>query len=246
MTPETLIVIPARLQSSRLNHKILQNIDGEPLLVHTLRHAQQAKLAPIVVACDDERTMAVCRKLGIDSVMTESTLASGSDRIAAALQAYDPDRHAQYIINIQADLPDISARAIHALYQLLVADNPQEERITTLVSPLDERDTHNPHVVKAAISWYQHNQGRALYFSRNAIPASNGALYHHIGVYGYTRSALETFCALPPSPLEQHERLEQLRALEAGLPIYAEQIPVPPASIDTQDDLDRFREHKNR
>ena len=242
MTTETLIVIPARLQSSRLKHKILQDINGEPLLAHTVRCAAAANLAPILVACDDERTQSVCRSLKVACVMTDPNLPSGSDRIAAALTHYDPEKKAQRIINVQADQPNIKAQTLQTLFSLLADYAPQGDILTTLVAPLRDEDKNNPHTVKAAISWHERRKrGRAFYFSRNALAASDGAFYHHIGLYGYTRTALETLCALPPAPLERQERLEQLRALQADIPIYASLVPQAPMSIDTQDDLDSWR-----
>jgi 3-deoxy-manno-octulosonate cytidylyltransferase (CMP-KDO synthetase) len=234
-------LIPARLGSTRLPNKPLADIHGSPMIVHVLRRARQAKLGPVVVACAEPAIAEAITADGGTAILTDPDLPSGSDRIHAALQHFDPDKKYNIIINLQGDLPTIDPASLHALLSVLA--EPTYD-IATLVAPITtEAERHAESVVKVACAFSEHNPiATALYFSRAAIPSGPGPLWHHIGVYAYRRAALDHFVASPPSPLEQREKLEQLRALELGLRIGAARIAKPPFGVDTLDDLHRARE----
>ncbi|WP_460255128.1 3-deoxy-manno-octulosonate cytidylyltransferase [Acidiphilium sp. MT5] len=236
-----IILIPARLGSTRLPNKPLADIHGSPMIVHVLRRARQAALGPVVVACAEPAIAEAITADGGTAILTDPDLPSGSDRIHAALQHFDPDKKYNIIINLQGDLPTIDPAALHALLSVLA--EPTYD-IATLVAPITtEAERHAESVVKVACAFSEHNPiATALYFSRAAIPSGPGPLWHHIGVYAYRRAALDHFVASPPSPLEQREKLEQLRALELGLRIGAARIAKPPFGVDTLDDLHRARE----
>ena len=239
---ESLIVIPARLESTRLKHKILRPINGKPLLAHVIARAVQARLCPILIAVDHDKTAQLCQELNVPYVMTDPELQSGSDRIAVALDMYDAQEHYQLIINLQADLPTITPEALHQLHDV----TKKTQTLTTLVAPIQtEQEKTNPHIVKAAISWQDAKTGRALYFSRHPIPSSDECFYHHIGIYGYPRAILSRFQKQLASPLEKAERLEQLRALEAPIAIYATKIAQACIGIDTEHELEQFRQNDN-
>ncbi|GAA5266225.1 3-deoxy-manno-octulosonate cytidylyltransferase [Acidiphilium sp. MT5] len=211
------------------------------MIVHVLRRARQAALGPVVVACAEPAIAEAITADGGTAILTDPDLPSGSDRIHAALQHFDPDKKYNIIINLQGDLPTIDPAALHALLSVLA--EPTYD-IATLVAPITtEAERHAESVVKVACAFSEHNPiATALYFSRAAIPSGPGPLWHHIGVYAYRRAALDHFVASPPSPLEQREKLEQLRALELGLRIGAARIAKPPFGVDTLDDLHRARE----
>jgi 3-deoxy-manno-octulosonate cytidylyltransferase (CMP-KDO synthetase) len=234
-------LIPARLGSTRLPNKPLADIHGSPMIVHVLRRARQAALGPVVVACAEPAIAEAITADGGTAILTDPDLPSGSDRIHAALQQFDPDKKYNIIINLQGDLPTIDPAALHALLSVLA--EPTYD-IATLVAPITtEAERHAESVVKVACAFSEHNPiATALYFSRAVIPSGPGPLWHHIGVYAYRRAALDHFVASPPSPLEQREKLEQLRALEHGLRIGAARIAKPPFGVDTLDDLHRARE----
>ena len=231
-----VIVIPARMASRRLPGKPLADIHGEAMIVHVWRRARDADLGPVVVACAEAEIADAVKAAGGQAVLTRPDHASGSDRVWEALEAVDPQRRHQAVINLQGDLPLIEPAAIRAVLEPL-ADEAVD--IATLVAEIvveDER--HNPNVVKAALA----ASGRALYFSRATVPAGEGPHYHHIGIYAYRRAALERFVSLPPAALERRERLEQLRALEAGLRIDAALVDTVPFAVDTPADLERARQ----
>ncbi len=211
------------------------------MIVHVLRRALQAKLGPVVVACAEPAIADAITAEGGTAILTDPDLPSGSDRIHAALQQFDPDKKYNIIINLQGDLPTIDPASLHALLSVLA--QPQFD-LATLVAPITtdaERDAES--VVKVACHFTNESPvAAALYFSRAVIPAGPGPLWHHVGVYAYRRAALAQFVASPPSPLEQREKLEQLRALELGLRIGAARIAHAPFGVDTLDDLRRARE----
>jgi 3-deoxy-manno-octulosonate cytidylyltransferase (CMP-KDO synthetase) len=225
------------MSSTRLPKKPLADIHGEPMIVHVWRRAREADVGPVLVAADDAAIVAAVESAGGEAVLTRPDHASGSDRIAEALARRDPDRRHDVIVNVQGDLPTIEAQAVRAAAAMGAAD------IVTLATPIrlaEERD--DPNVVKAIGAQIAERRLRALYFTRATAPWGEGELLHHIGLYAYARPALERFVALPPSPLEKRERLEQLRALEAGMRIDIELVDSVPLGVDTAEDLERARE----
>jgi 3-deoxy-manno-octulosonate cytidylyltransferase (CMP-KDO synthetase) len=236
----TLILIPARLASTRLPGKPMADIVGRPMIVHVAERARESGLGRVVVATDTEAVREAVRAHGFEAVMTRMDHESGSDRIFEALSALDPGGKVETVINVQGDLPTIDPETIRA------ALRPLEDRtvdIATLCVEIyrDEEKT-NPNVVKVVGSPLSDTRLRALYFTRATAPWGEGPLYHHIGLYAYRRVALERFVSLSPSPLERRERLEQLRALEAGMRIDVEIVQSVPLGVDTAEDLARARE----
>ena len=241
---DVLIVIPARMASTRLPGKPLADIAGEPMIVHVMRRAQEAHLGAVVVATDSEAIATCVEKAGGRAVMTRADHASGSDRIFEALEAADPERRADIIVNVQGDLPTIAPADIAAA--IVPLDDPAVD-IATLAAEISRPDERtNPNVVKVVGTPVAARRLRALYFTRTAAPFGDGPLYHHIGLYAFRRSALARFVALGPAPLEQRERLEQLRALEAGMRIDAAIVESVPLGVDTPADLERAREMLGR
>jgi 3-deoxy-manno-octulosonate cytidylyltransferase (CMP-KDO synthetase) len=236
----TLILIPARMSSKRLPGKPLADIAGEPMIVHVLRRAAEAGIGDTAVATDSEAIAACVEKAGSRAVMTRADHGSGSDRIFEALGAIDPEAAAQIIVNLQGDLPTLAATAIKAVLAPL-AEGAVD--IATLAAEItDRRERSNPNVVKVVGTAIAPGRLRALYFTRADAPAGEGPSYHHIGIYAYRRAALARFVALPASPLEQREKLEQLRALEAGMRIDVAIVDTVPLGVDTAEDLARARE----
>ncbi|MGF1594354.1 MAG: 3-deoxy-manno-octulosonate cytidylyltransferase [Kiloniellaceae bacterium] len=244
-----IVMIPARLASTRLPDKPLADIHGAPMIVHVWRRAMEAAVGPVVVACAEEAIAEAVTAAGGRAVLTDPAHASGSDRIFEALRKVDPEGRHDAVVNLQGDLPTLEPGLVRAVLQPLAA-GPAD--IATLVVEIREpEERRNPNVVKAAVGFPagptsgKGDIARALYFSRCPVPWDGGdagmPLYHHIGIYAYRRAALERFVALPPSPLEQRERLEQLRALEAGLRIDVARVDTLPLGVDTPADLERAR-----
>lgn len=237
-----LIIIPARMASSRLPGKPLAEIGGAPMIVHVMRRAQAARCGRVIIACAEPEIKTAIETVGGEAVLTDPALPSGTDRVKACADAIDPDGRAQFIINVQGDLPLLAPQLPAAALDVLQANDDCD--IATLVTEITSEDeANNPNVVKAVLSPRAADRGRALYFTRARVPSGPGPLYHHIGLYAYRRTALNRFCALPPSALEQRERLEQLRALEAGMIIDAAIVSSAPIGVDTPDDLERVRAH---
>lgn len=237
------IVIPARLSSARLPEKPLADIGGKPMIVHIWELAMKADLGPVCVATDSARIAAPITAAGGTAILTDSDLPSGSDRIAAALQIWDPAGRFQSVINLQGDLPDLDPDALHVLAALL---RSKHYELTTLAAPATPDEVAQEQVVKAAIAWHKTPicgtaTGDALYFSRAPIPHGSAQKWHHIGLYGWQRAALMRFVDLPPSTLERSERLEQLRALEAGMRIGVGMLAAAPGGVDTIEDLEAAR-----
>jgi 3-deoxy-manno-octulosonate cytidylyltransferase (CMP-KDO synthetase) len=210
------------------------------MIVHVWRRAVEADVGPVFVAADDASIVAAVKDAGGCAVLTQASHASGSDRIAEAIARIDPDRRYDIVVNVQGDLPTIEAEAVRAAVGPL-AD--ADVAIATLATPIrrdEERD--DPNVVKAIGTPVAERRLRALYFTRARAPWGEGELLHHIGLYAYRRAALERFVAMAPSVLEQRERLEQLRALEAGMRIDIALVDVAPLGVDTPDDLTRARD----
>src|SRR5581483_2983469 len=234
--PDIVILIPARMASTRLPGKPLADIAGEPMIVHVWRRALAAKLGRVFVATDAPAIAEAVEQRGGAAVMTRADHASGTDRICEALQTIDPGRSAEIVVNVQGDLPTLEPKNLAAAVAVLTANAAVD--IATLAAEIrkaEERD--NPNVVKVVGTPVGPSQLRALYFTRATAPAGEGPLYHHIGLYAFRRAALERFVKLPPSPLEQREKLEQLRALEAGMRIDAAIVETVPLGVDTAEDL---------
>ena len=234
-----LILIPARLASTRLPNKMLKEINGLPLISHVVKRALEADIAPVYVACDSLEIQKAVAKAGATGILTDPSLPSGSDRIFKALQEVDPQKKFDTVINLQGDLPNISSKLIKASL------DPLKEKyfdVATLgVKIRSQEELTNPNIVKIALSHRENGRHEALYFSRAPIPTGPGPHYHHIGLYVYRRPALERFVTLTPSPLEVQEKLEQLRLLENGMRIGVALADEVPLSIDTADDLDKAR-----
>ncbi len=224
----------------RLPGKPLADIAGQPMIVRVWARAMAAGLGPVVVAAGEEEIVRCVEKAGGRAVLTDPNLASGSDRIWAALKAVDPKGAHDVVVNLQGDLPALDPGQLKTVVDALAKSGAD---IATLAAPIDNAaDETNPAVVKAVVAWDADERlGRALYFTRTTAPGGEGALYHHVGLYAYRREALESFVALPPSPLESRERLEQLRALEAGMSIAVARVDEAPLSVDTPADLERAR-----
>ncbi len=236
---DVLILIPARMASTRLPGKPLLDIAGEPMIVHVMRRAQAARVGEVVVATDSEVIAACVEKAGGRAVMTRADHASGSDRIFEALEVIDPQRRSSIIVNVQADLPTLAAADVAAAIAPLADAAVDIATLAVEITRAQERG--DPNVVKLVGTPVGKNRLRALYFTRASAPAGEGPLYHHIGLYAFRRAALARFVALSPSPLEQREKLEQLRALEAGMRIDATIVESMPLGVDTPADLERAR-----
>jgi len=233
-----LVVIPARMASARLPGKPLADIGGVPMIVHVMQRALAANVGPVVVACAETEVMDAVRASGGTAVLTDPGLPSGTDRVRAAAEIIDPKGAYNCVINVQGDLPTLDPLAITAAVDVL-ADVPACDISTLVVATEDPREIADPNVVKAVLSMETERRGRALYFTRASAPSGQGPIWHHVGIYAYRRCALDTFCALPPSPLERREKLEQLRALEAGMRMDAAVIDSEPHGVDTPEDLRR-------
>jgi len=236
---DVLVLIPARMASTRLPGKPLADICGLPMIVQVAKRAEEAAIGRVVVAVDDQRVFDVVSAAGFEVIMTRSDHQSGSDRIHEALQKVDPEGKAKIIVNVQGDLPTIEPETIRASLRPL---EDASVDIATLTIEIDNEDDKTaPHIVKVVGSPLSGTRLRGLYFTRATAPYGKGPLYHHIGLYAYRRSALERFVALGPSVLELRESLEQLRALEAGMRIDAEIVDTVPLGVDTPADLEKAR-----
>lgn len=234
-----LVVIPARMQATRLPGKPMADIAGLPMIVHVWRRAMAAEVGRVVVATDADEIFAAVRQAGGEAVMTRADHVSGSDRVFEAVNRVDPDGDRDLIVNLQGDLPTLEPRLVQACLEPLAR---KEVHIATLAAVIqDEEEKTNPNVVKVVATPVGANQFRALYFTRATAPAGDGPLYHHIGIYAYRRSALERFVSLKPSPLELREKLEQLRALEDNMRIDVAVVDTVPLGVDTPADLERAR-----
>lgn len=260
-----IIIIPARMASTRLPNKPLADIAGAPMIVQVMRRALAAKIGRVVVACDGKEIADAVIAAGGEAMLTAPELPSGSDRIFAALQKIDPRGAHDIIINVQGDMPTLEPSVIIKAAEIL--KNPEVDIATLAAVITDESEKTDPAVVKVVFSpsplegegWggglsqrtefvdahppsnLPPQRGKALYFSRSPIPYGDGPLYHHIGIYAYRRAALEKFVSLPPSPLELREKLEQLRALEAGMTIGVAVVDTVPLGVDTLETLEKAR-----
>jgi 3-deoxy-manno-octulosonate cytidylyltransferase (CMP-KDO synthetase) len=240
MSENALIVIPARLASTRLPNKPLAALCGAPMIVQVWRRAVEAGIGPVLVAADGPEIARAVREAGGEAVMTDPDLPSGSDRIFAALQGWDPGRRYGAIVNLQGDLPTIDPASVRASLAPLADPSVDIATLAARITRPEERA--DPNVVKAVGSPIGPTRLRALYFTRATAPWGEGDLFHHIGLYAYRRAALERFVSLAPSALEKREKLEQLRALEAGMRIDVEIVETVPLGVDTPHDLERARQ----
>lgn len=237
----TAVLVPARLASTRLPNKPLLPIAGEPMIVHVWRRAVEAAIGPVWVACAEIEIAEAIERAGGRAVLTDPALASGTDRIHAALQTIDPQRRFEHVVNVQGDMPTLDPASLPAVLEPFARLGCD---IATLAAATElESERSDPNVVKAVVAWPEEAPGigRALYFTRAPAPGGAGPVWHHIGIYAYRREALDRFAALPPSPLERRERLEQLRALEHGMTIGVRLVETIPFGVDTPADLVRAR-----
>jgi 3-deoxy-manno-octulosonate cytidylyltransferase (CMP-KDO synthetase) len=237
--PRILVLIPARMAATRLPGKPLLDIAGLPMIVHVLRQAEAAGIGRVAVATDTTDIAAVVTSHGFEAVMTRSDHPSGSDRIHEALGKLDPDGTTEIVVNLQGDFPTIEPDNIRSVLAPLA--DPAVDIATLAAEIHTEEEALNPNVVKAVGSPIGPRRLRALYFTRATAPHGEGPRYHHIGLYAYRRAALERFVRLPPSSLERQEKLEQLRALEAGLRIDVMIVDTVPRGVDTPADLETAR-----
>ncbi len=238
--PQNLIVIPARMQATRLPGKPLADIAGRPMIVHVWERAMQAEAGRVAVATDSEEIASAVRAAGGEAVMTRADHISGSDRVFEAVSKLDPDGDADRVVNLQGDLPTFDPALVSACLAPLKVKGVDIATLAAEITVAGEKT--NPNVVKIVgtpLDTPRHL--RALYFTRATAPHGEGPLYHHIGIYAYRRQSLELFVSLKPSPLELREKLEQLRALENGMRIDVAVVDTVPLGVDTPEDLERAR-----
>ncbi len=234
-----IILIPARMGSTRLPGKPLADIHGTPMIVHVWRRAREAEIGPVVVATDSSDIVDVVSAAGGHAVMTRADHPAGSDRIHEALELVDPGARHDVVVNLQGDLPTIEPKAVQRAVQPLA--DPAVAIATLAAVIRRDHEKTDPNVVKVVGTEVEPGHLRALYFTRATAPWGDGPLYHHIGLYAYRRAALRRFVALPPSRLERREKLEQLRALEDGMRIDVALVDAVPLGVDTQAELARAR-----
>jgi 3-deoxy-manno-octulosonate cytidylyltransferase (CMP-KDO synthetase) len=235
-----MVVIPARMAATRLPGKPLADIAGRAMILRVLDRALAADVGPVAVAAGDAEIVEVVEAAGGTAILTDPELPSGSDRILAALAELDPGRRHDVVINLQGDMPFVEPEVLTACAGLL-GQEPGCDIATVVAAESSAADRANPDVVKAIVALGAgERSGRALYFTRSTLHG-DGPVLRHIGIYGYRRAALERFNAAPPSPLERREKLEQLRALELGLSIWAAVTDKAPISVDTPADLEAAR-----
>ena len=240
-----IVLIPASMAATRLPDKPLADIGGLPMIVRVLRQAERAGVGPVAVAAGEPEIVETVRAAGGTAVLTDPDLPSGSDRIVAALNALDPGGAHDVVINLQGDIPFLDPSVVAAATRLL-ADRPDCDISTVMVAESDPAERSNPDIPKVVAAMAPDaRSARALYFTRSVLYGEGPVWLHH-GVYGYRREALLRFCASPPSPLELRERLEQLRALELGMSIWAAVIDEAPISVDNPGDLERARTYARK
>ncbi|GGF08655.1 3-deoxy-manno-octulosonate cytidylyltransferase [Aliidongia dinghuensis] len=239
-SPNALVVIPSRLAATRLPNKPLADIHGTPMIVHVWRRAMEAGIGPVVVACGDRPILEAIEAAGGTAIMTAPDHPSGSDRVWEAVRTVDPDGRHDIIVNVQGDMPTLDGAFIRKALDPLA--DPAVDISTLVCEIVEPSERERPSVVKAVVAWRpEGGVGRALYFSRATVPTGPGPLYHHLGLYAYRRSALRRFVGLAPAPLELREKLEQLRALEAGMRIDVVEVATVPLNLDTPEDLEQAR-----
>lgn len=237
-----IVLIPARMAATRLPGKPLADIGGAPMIVRVLRQAERAAVGPVAVAAGDAEIVEAVRAAGGQAILTDPDLPSGSDRIVAALRELDPGGRHDVVINLQGDIPFLAPSVVQASVDLLAAQ-PDCDISTVMVAEADVAERTNPDIPKVVAAMAPDGRsGRALYFTRSVLYGDAPVWLHH-GIYGYRREALERFTQAQPSPLELRERLEQLRALEMGMQIWATVIDEAPISVDNPADLERARQY---
>lgn len=236
---KTLIIIPARMGSTRLPNKPLAIIDNRPMIICVAQQAKKTNCPNILVATDDKKIIKIVEEHKFQAFLTKEDHSSGSDRIYEALCAVDPDEKYEYIVNLQGDLPTIDPKDISALIELLHKTKADIVTLGTKIQSSEEKN--NPNIVKIIASPYNQKHFRALYFTRANAPYGSGPSYHHIGIYGYNRRSLKKFVKSSPSLLEQQEKLEQLRALENNMTIEGIFVDHAPMSVDTAEDLKKIK-----
>ena len=240
---DSLIIIPARMKSVRLPNKPLADIAGKPMIVHVMERAQAANAGPVVIAAAEQELVDVIQAHGGEAVLTDPALPSGTDRVKAAADIYDPEGQYELVVNVQGDLPTLDPSIISETLATF-SEGRELDFATPATVISDPEELTTPNVVKIALSPFDcGTTGRALYFSRSTIPHGGEAFYHHIGLYAFKRQALDKFVSLPVNPLETQERLEQLRALAHGMEIHVKIVDTKaPFGVDTPEDLEKARE----
>ena len=235
-----IILIPCRMNSTRLPNKPLADINGMPMIVRVWQIAVKANLGRVIVACGEPEISEVIKNEGGEAILTDPDLPSGSDRIFAALEEVDPSEKHDIVINLQGDLPLLERSTITAAFDLLPNERVDIGTVAAKITVPEEK--LSPSIVKAIVAWNNDEiTGRALYFTRAPAPTGDGPMYHHIGLYTFRRRALERFVKLPMSSLERQERLEQLRALENGMRIDVALVDTVPFGVDTPEDLEKAK-----
>lgn len=233
-----IVIIPARMASSRLPGKPLAEIAGKAMVTHVADRAHEANVGPVYVAAAEPEIADEVTRAGYHAVLTDPALPSGTDRVKAAIDIIDPDNTHDIIINLQGDMPTVDPTCVH---NVLAPFADSSVDITTLANVIEDSDElADPNTVKAIANWHG-NRGTATDFTRTVNASTGDVFYHHIGIYAYRRAALERFCSLPPSPREKSEKLEQLRAMEAGMRIDVMQVQAVPFGVDTPEDLEKAR-----
>ena len=235
-----IVIIPARMASTRLPGKPLADIAGAPMIVQVARRAREADIGPVLIAAAEAEIADAARDAGFEAVLTDPDLPSGSDRVWAAAATVDPDGKYDVLVNVQGDLPTLDSGAVSAC--LVPLEDPRIDIATVAAPVVTQEERVSPNVVKAVVSIPETKAwGRALYFTRATAPSGEGPLWHHIGLYAFRRAALQRFVSLAPTDIELRERLEQLRALEDGMAIGVARVDTAPFGVDTPADLERAR-----
>jgi 3-deoxy-manno-octulosonate cytidylyltransferase (CMP-KDO synthetase) len=235
-----IVLIPARMASTRLPNKPLADIHGEPMIVHVWRRAVEADIGPVHVACGEAEIVRAIERAGGNAILTRPDHPTGSDRIFEALERLDPAGRHDAVVNVQGDLPTVDPKTVRAAFAALA--DPAVDIGTVCAVVGSEHEKTDPAVVKPVVAFASgRTVARAHYFSRSTVPSGEGPIYHHIGLYAYRRKALERFISLPQGLLERRERLEQLRALENGMRIDVALVDTVPLGVDTPGDLERAR-----
>ncbi|MBL8688902.1 MAG: 3-deoxy-manno-octulosonate cytidylyltransferase [Rhodospirillaceae bacterium] len=235
-----IVLIPARMASTRLPNKPLADIHGEPMIVHVWRRAVEAAIGPVHVACAEPEIARAIQKMGGQAILTRADHPTGSDRIFEALEKLDPQGRHDAIVNVQGDLPTVDPKTVRAAFEALA--DPAVDIGTVCARVGSDHEKTDPAVVKPVVAFAEGKTiARAYYFSRATVPAREGPIYHHIGLYAYRRDALKRFISLPQGLLEKREGLEQLRALENNMRIDVALVDTVPLGVDTPGDLERAR-----
>ncbi len=240
-----IIVIPTRLAATRLPNKPLRLIGGLPMIIQVVNRAKEADIAKILVAAADVEIAKVLSEEGVEVILTDKELQSGSDRISQALSLYDPSGKYNLVINLQGDLPTIEKQCLIDCIDILKAPNFHMSTVGVKISPDNEEDINNVNVVKAIVAFIGEEIGIARDFKRVVSIEEAKDCYHHIGIYGYRREALERFTKLQPSIRELSLKLEQLRALDNGMIIGFKASNSVPIGVDTEEDLKKADNYIN-